>query len=55
MPSNEKKVSKDTEVVEVNGEVEYNTGKDAEEPKKVNPMTRPPPHSSKIREKDPEW
>ena len=42
MPSNEKKVSKDTEVVEVNGEVEYNTGKDAQVPTKVIPMPRPP-------------
>ena len=44
MPSNEKKVTKDNDkVVEVNGEVEDNTGKDAEVPKKVTPMTRPPP------------
>ena len=44
MPSNEKKVTNDTdEVVEVNGEVEDNTGKDAEVPKKVTPMPRPPP------------
>ena len=43
MPSNEKKVTKDTDkVVEVNGEVEDNTGKDAEVPKKVTPMPRPP-------------
>ena len=31
-------------VVEVNGEVEDNTGKDVEVPKKVTPMPRPPPH-----------
>ena len=44
MPSNEEKVTKDTEVVEVNGEVEDNTGKDAEVPKKVTPMPRLSPH-----------
>ena len=44
MPSNEKKVIKDIDkVVEVNGEVEDNTGKDAEVPTKVIPMPRPPP------------
>ena len=43
MPSNEKKVTKDTEVVEINGEVEDNTEKDAEVPKQVTPMPRPPP------------
>ena len=41
--SNEKKVTKDTEVVEINGEVEDNTEKDAEVPKKVTPMPRPQP------------
>ena len=43
MPSNEEKVTKDTEVVEVNGEVEDNTGTNAEVLKKVTPMPRPPP------------
>ena len=44
MPTNEKKVTKDTDkVVDVNGEVEDNTVKDAEVPKKVTPMPRPPP------------
>ena len=43
MPSNEKKVTKDTEVVQVNGEVEDNTMKNAEVPTKVTPMPRPPP------------
>ena len=44
MPSNEIKVIKDNDkVVEFNGEVEDNTGKDAEVPKKVTPMPRPPP------------
>ena len=44
MSSNEKKVTKDTnKVVEVNGEVEGNTGKDAEVPKKVTPSPRLPP------------
>ena len=44
MPSNEDKVTKDTDkVVEVNGEVENNTGNDAEMPKKVTPMSIPPP------------
>ena len=39
MPSYEKKVTKDTDkVVDVNGEVEDNTAKDAEVPKKVTPM-----------------
>ena len=43
MPSNEEKVIKDNDkVVEVSGEVEDNTGKDAEVPKKVTPMPRPP-------------
>ncbi|XP_069154484.1 uncharacterized protein [Solanum lycopersicum] len=44
MPSNDKKVTKDTDkLVEVNGEIEDNTEKDAEVPKKVTPMPRPPP------------
>ena len=44
MPSNEEKVVTDNDkVVEVSGEVEDNTGKDAEVPKKVTPMPRPPP------------
>ena len=44
MSSNEKKVTKDNDkVVEVNCEVEDNTGKDVEVPKKVTPMPRPPP------------
>ena len=53
MQSTEKKVTKDTDkVVEVNGEVEDNTGNNAEVPKKVPSMPRPPPMSSKISEKD---
>ena len=44
MPLNDKKVTKDTDIVEeVNGEVEDNTGNDAEVPKNVTPMPRPPP------------
>ena len=44
MPSNEKKVTKDTDkVVDVDGELEDNTAKDVEVPKKVTPMSRPPP------------
>ena len=44
MPSNKEKVKKDNDkVLEVSGEVEYNTGKDAEVPTKVTPMPRPPP------------
>ena len=44
MLSNDKKVRKDNDkVLEVNGEVEDNTGKDAEVPKMVTPMPRPPP------------
>ena len=43
MPSNEEKVMKDNDkVVEVGGEVEDNTGKDAEVPTKIIPMPRPP-------------
>ena len=35
MPTNEKKVTKDTDnVVDINGEVEDNTAKDAEVPKR---------------------
>ncbi|TMW88876.1 hypothetical protein EJD97_017961, partial [Solanum chilense] len=52
MPSNEKKVTKDTDkVVEVNGEVEDNTGKDAEVPKKVTPRPRPPPFPQRLVKK----
>ena len=55
MPSYEEKVIKDNDkVLEVSGEVEDNTGKDAEVPKKVTPMPRPP-ISSKTSEKDREW
>ncbi|XP_069148030.1 uncharacterized protein [Solanum lycopersicum] len=44
MPPNEKKVTKDTDkVVDVNGDVEDNTVKDVEVPKKVTPMPRTPP------------
>ena len=44
MSSNEKKVTKDTDkVVDVDGELEDNTAKDAEVPKKVTPMPRPQP------------
>ena len=44
MPSTEKKVTKDNDkVVEVNGEVEDNSAEDAKVPKKVTPMSRPPP------------
>ena len=43
-------------MIEVSGEVEDNTGKDAEVPTKVIPMPRPPPPlSSKISEKDLGW
>ena len=43
MPSNEKKVRKDDDkVVKGSGETEQSTGKNAEEPMKVIPMTRPP-------------
>ena len=43
MPSNEEKVIKDNDkVVEVSGEVEDNTGKDAEVPTKETSMPRPP-------------
>ena len=44
MPSNEENVRKDNDkVVEVSGEVQDNTVIDAEVPKKVTPMPRPPP------------
>ncbi|XP_069146892.1 uncharacterized protein [Solanum lycopersicum] len=44
MPFNEKKVTKDTDkVVDVDGELEDNTAKDAEVPKKVTPTPRPSP------------
>ena len=54
MPSNEKKVTKDTDkLVDVDGELQDNTVKDAEVPKKVTPMPRPPPlFPQKISEKD---
>ena len=42
MPSNEKKLTKDTDIVEVNGEVEDNTTKDYGVPKKVTPIPIPP-------------
>ena len=43
MSSNEKMVTEDTDkVVDVDGEVEDNTIKDGEVPKKVTPMPRPP-------------
>ena len=41
MPYNEEKMIKDNDKVgEVSGEVEDNTGKDTEVPKKVTPMPR---------------
>lgn len=44
MPSNEKKVTKDTDkVVNVDGELQDISVKDAEVPKKVTPMPRTPP------------
>ena len=44
IPPNAKKVTKDNDkVVEVSGEVEDNTEKDAEVPTKVTTMPRPPP------------
>ena len=44
MLSNEKKVTKDTDkVVDIDGELEDNIAEDAEVPKKVTPMPRPPP------------
>ena len=44
MPSKEKKVKKGNDkVIEGSGEVEDNTGKDAEVPTKVIPNPRPPP------------
>ena len=56
MSSNEENVIKDNDkVVEVSGEVEDNTGKNAEVPKKVTPMPRPPPFTLKISEKDRGW
>ena len=56
MPSNEKKVTKDTnKVEEVNREVEDNITKDAEVSRKVTPMPTPPPVSSRISEKDRGW
>ena len=56
MASNEEKVTKDNDkAVEFSGEVEDNTGKDAQVPTKVTPMPRPPSLSSKINEKDRGW
>ena len=56
MSSNKEKAIKDNDkVVEVSGEVEDKTGKYVELPKKVTPMPRPPPLSSKISEKDRGW
>ena len=50
MPSNEKKVTKDIDkVVNVDGELEYNTVQDAEVPQKVTSIP------SKIIEKDRGW
>ena len=43
MPYNKEKMIKDNDkVVEVTGEVEDNTGKDVEVPKKVTTLLRPP-------------
>ena len=57
MSSNEKKVTTDNDkVVEVNGEVEDNTGKDVEVPKKVIPMPRPQPlFPQRLVKKDRGW
>ena len=44
MPSNENEVTKDTDkVVNVDANLEDNIAEDAEVPKKVTPMPRPPP------------
>ena len=44
MPSAENKVTTESDkVVDVNSELEDHTAKDAEVPKKVTPMPRPPP------------
>ena len=44
MSSNENRVTKDTDkVVNVDADLEDNIAKDAEVPKKVTPMPRPPP------------
>ncbi|XP_069148109.1 uncharacterized protein [Solanum lycopersicum] len=53
MPSNEEKVRKyDNKVVKGSGEVEDSTGKDAEVPMKVIPMTRlPPPFPQRLVKK----
>ena len=52
MSSNEKKVIKDTEMVEVNGEVEDNTGKDVEVPKEETPVPiLPPPFPQRLVKK----
>ena len=54
MPSNENKVTEDTDkVVNVDANLEDNIAEDAEVPKKVTPMPRPPPlFPQKISEKD---
>ena len=52
MLSNEKQVTEDTDkVVDVFGELEDNTAKDAEVPKKVTPMPRPPPFPQRLLKK----
>ena len=53
MTSNEEKLIKDNDkVVEVSGEVEYNTGKDVEVPTKVTPMPIPlPPFPQRLVKK----
>ena len=53
MPSNEEKVIKHNDkVVEVSGEVEYNTGQDAEVPIRVTPMPiRPLPFPQRLVKK----
>ena len=54
MPSNENEVTKVSDtVVNVDANLEDNCAEDAEVPKKVTPMPRPPPpFFSKIIEKD---
>ena len=52
MPSNEKKVTKYTKkVVNVDSELEDYIVKDAEVPKKVTPMPRPPPFPQRLLKK----
>ena len=49
-------IKENDKVVEVDGEFEDNTGKDAEMTKKVTPKHKPPPFlSSMISEKDCGW